>query len=345
VSLRLRQLRGGAIRPLDAGRPVHLVGMRGLGDNVHQRVVVRALLKRGREIWLETPWPSLYHDLTCDRLHLIPAKTGLRTQHKNQLRQAACYSRRPIARNAARITVWYQVDGVREWGSIPAAMLGFCLLPRDDLDFRLPVPEPWLAAADRVIAQFATDKPILIYRPLHVRREWDSGELRNPDHAAYAQLFRSIRDRYHVISIGDFVPNVEWIVGEPIRADAEFHRGELDLETLIGLIRRAALIFAAPGMIIPLAQAVGTPSVCVFGGYEDRRTFSAGAAFTLGTMDTFVTYGAPANLIETVNTVGLPIYARQIARPDGSVIDIKTEASILPVNKRPRLAVRLVAND
>ena len=57
----------------------------------------------------------------------------------------------------------------------------------------------------------------------------------------------------------------------------------------------------------------------------------------MGTMDTFVTYGAPANLIETVNTMGLPIYARQIARNDGSAIDVKTEASVLPVNKRPRL--------
>ena len=61
----------------------------------------------------------------------------------------------------------------------------------------------------------------------------------------------------------------------------------------------------------------------------------------MGTLDTFVTYGAPANLIETVNTVGLPIYARQIARPDGSAIEVKTDASILPVNKRPRLAVHL----
>lgn len=66
-----------------------------------------------------------------------------------------------------------------------------------------------------------------------------------------------------------------------------------------------------------------------------------GIAFPLGTLDTFVTHGAPANLIETVNTVGLPIYARQISRPDGSAIEVKTEASILPVNKRPRLAVRI----
>ncbi len=38
-----------------------------------------------------------------------------------------------------------------------------------------------------------------------------------------------------------------------------------------------------------------------------------GIAFPVGTMDTFVAYGVPANLIETVNTVGLPIYARQVA--------------------------------
>ena len=51
------------------------------------------------------------------------------------------------------------------------------------------------------------------------------------------------------------------------------------------------------------------------------------------------------NLIETVNTMGLPIYARQIARNDGSAIDVKTEASVLPVNKRPRLAVKIFSSN
>jgi hypothetical protein len=77
------------------------------------------------------------------------------------------------------------------------------------------------------------------------------------------------------------------------------------------------------------------------GATETLVPANEGIAFPLGTLDTFVTYGAPANLIETVNTVGLPMYARQIARLDGSAIDVKTEASILPVNKRPRLAVRI----
>ncbi len=94
----------------------------------------------------------------------------------------------------------------------------------------------------------------------------------------------------------------------------------------------------------------------VFEEYSATVTLSTGAtktlipagegiAFPLGTMDTFVTYGAPANLIETVNTLGVPMYARQLARQDGSAIDVKTEASILPVNKRPRLAVRLFSGN
>lgn len=81
------------------------------------------------------------------------------------------------------------------------------------------------------------------------------------------------------------------------------------------------------------------------GGTEKLVPVGEGIAFPLGTLDTFVTYGAPANLIETVNTVGLPIYARQLARPDGSAIEVKTEASILPVNKRPRLAVRIFSSN
>jgi hypothetical protein len=53
-------------------------------------------------------------------------------------------------------------------------------------------------------------------------------------------------------------------------------------------------------------------------------------------MDTFTTYGGPANLLEAANTIGLPLYARQHLDEKGRWIDLMTEASILPVNKRPR---------
>ena len=70
-----------------------------------------------------------------------------------------------------------------------------------------------------------------------------------------------------------------------------------------------------------------------------------GIAFPLGTFDTFTTYGGPANLLETANTVGLPLYARQQIDSKGRWIDLMTEASTLPVNKRPRLAIRLLSSN
>jgi hypothetical protein len=85
-----------------------------------------------------------------------------------------------------------------------------------------------------------------------------------------------------------------------------------------------------------------TPSP-TFGFRLDERLIPAGEgiAFPLGTFDTFTTYGGPANLLEAANTIGLPLYARQHLDEKGRWIDLMTEASILPVNKRPRLAIRL----
>jgi hypothetical protein len=94
----------------------------------------------------------------------------------------------------------------------------------------------------------------------------------------------------------------------------------------------------------------------IFEEYSGSATLSTGAterfipagegiAFPTGTMDTFTTYGAPADLLEAANTVGQPIYARQLLDPKGRWIDLMTEANILPVNKRPRLAVRLYSSN
>lgn len=55
--------------------------------------------------------------------------------------------------------------------------------------------------------------------------------------------------------------------------------------------------------------------------------------------------GGPANLLETANTLGLPLYARQMIDAKGRWIDLMTEASILPVNKRPRLAIRIFSSN
>ena len=83
-------------------------------------------------------------------------------------------------------------------------------------------------------------------------------------------------------------------------------------------------------------------SVTLSNGTSERLIPTGeGIAFPMGTFDTFTTYGGPANLLETANTIGLPLYARQMMDAKGRWIDLMTEASILPVNKRPRLAIRL----
>jgi ADP-heptose:LPS heptosyltransferase len=70
------------------------------------------------------------------------------------------------------------------------------------------------------------------------------------------------------------------MVGKPVDVDVALHKGELDFEVLAALAHRASLCFASPGFLIPLAQATGCPSICVFGGYENGQSFSLGARLT-----------------------------------------------------------------
>jgi hypothetical protein len=62
--------------------------------------------------------------------------------------------------------------------------------------------------------------------------------------------------------------------------------------------------------------------------------------FPLGTSSTFRTYFAPADFMETVNTTGLPIYAKQAADDFNRVIRLHTQSCPLPIVTRPALLVR-----
>lgn len=257
---------------------LYIRGMHGLGDNLHQRAVLRQLLPAGR-IWLETPWPSVYHDLVGDRLALVDKGSVLRTQAKNAKREVGRFSREtaPAAARRRPLQVSYSPELVRQHGSVLAAMSAHCGVQPGD--FTLPVPQAWRERAARWLAQWAPQKPLLVYRPLVERAEWGGCPARNPDHESYAQLVASIRARYFVISVADLQPGAEWAVGLDIGADVELHRGELDFETIAALTQAAALVISSPGFAVILAQAVGTPVCCIFGGYENAASFSAGSRY------------------------------------------------------------------
>lgn len=64
-------------------------------------------------------------------------------------------------------------------------------------------------------------------------------------------------------------------------------------------------------------------------------------AFPVGTMDTFETLFAPADFVETANTVGLELYAKQEPRKFGRGIDLHTQSNPLPICYRPGVLVKL----
>ena len=76
---------------------------------------------------------------------------------------------------------------------------------------------------------------------------------------------------------------------------------------------------------------------------NSRRFIESGEGhcFPEGTMSAFQTVYAPADFIETVNTVGLPLYAKQEPRDFGRGINLHVQSNPLPICYRPGVLVRL----
>ncbi len=246
---------------------LHVVGMLGFGDNIHQRALLRLLMEH-HEVSLETCHAWVYHDLVAEGLRLILKSTALRMQAANIARERDKFtSSIPVAR--VRKHVGYGRDTVSQYGSILDAMLASVgLLQVSRPDFSLPIRVEWRDRARCMMATWPTDgRPILIYRPIVLRREWPC-PARNPDPATYATLFASLRERYFVVSIAALAPVVEWIVGPEQDADLKLHAGDMDSGLLAALFAEASMVFANPGFAPALAQAVGTPVIVVYGGRE-----------------------------------------------------------------------------
>lgn len=64
-------------------------------------------------------------------------------------------------------------------------------------------------------------------------------------------------------------------------------------------------------------------------------------AFPVGTMQTFETIYAPADFIETVNTLGIELYAKQEPRKFNRGIDLHIQSNPLPICYRPGVLVKM----
>lgn len=70
-----------------------------------------------------------------------------------------------------------------------------------------------------------------------------------------------------------------------------------------------------------------------------------GHAFPLGTNNAFATYAAPADFIETVNTVGLPYYVKSAPMKYDRGMEMHMQSNLLPLSMRPDLLVRVYSSN
>jgi hypothetical protein len=262
--------------------PLIVQGMHGMGDCVHQRAVLRQLMQ-SREVWLETSWPAIYHDLVGPDLHLMRRPVGLRTQTKNAQRENSRFDGRDPPRGCERMRVRYMGPDVMQTESktVLEAMCRNTLTDFAAADYRLPVPGQWLDELEKVFPEFRLgfDKPLLVYRPLVERTEWRGSSARNANPRCYIHLFAFLREHFTVVSVADLAPGKEWAVGPQLKADYTFHAGELNFEALAALFSVADLVFTSSGFAAVLAPAVRTPCISIVGGYEFPGTHDSGARF------------------------------------------------------------------
>jgi ADP-heptose:LPS heptosyltransferase len=265
--------------------PLHVIGMHGLGDCLHQRAVLRQLMQR-YSVMLDTSWPSLYHDLCEDGLKLCRRPVSLRTQFKNAQRESDKFSSLRFAPGMRSMRIAYGGAQVLQTPSktILEVMCNATGTSFADADYRLPIPHAWRAGLFKKLGTLpdkAAERPWLVYRPLVGRREWASSLRRNADPAAYAAVLHEIQTAgdFFTISVADLEAGQEWVVGPDAKADLSFHAGELVFEALAALFEEANLVLTSSGFAAILAPAVGTPCISVVGGYEYPGCHDSAAKF------------------------------------------------------------------
>jgi SAM-dependent methyltransferase/ADP-heptose:LPS heptosyltransferase len=254
-------------------------GMLGIGDCLHQRAVIGELMRkhRDKQIVLQTFYTSMYHDMEDLELQMSD-RIAPRIKDSGNAKGTQQWGREDI-----RIS--YDPKSTKVNGSLMASQFASAKMKMPaQPDFSLPVKPEWRAAAKALLAKHnAAGKPLLVYRPITLNKLWEC-PARSPDPVAYAKLFHAIRDRFFVVSVCNLGDNGEYIVGEEQDADLKLHKGEAQFETLAGLFAEARMVFANPGFAPILAQAVGTPVACVYGGHESYRTTNAVGAHLAPTL-------------------------------------------------------------
>jgi len=101
----------------------------------------------------------------------------------------------------------------------------------------------------------------------------------------------------------------------------------------------------------PTQNMRGAREFCDFQWFRYRGSSAVGVptdkafAFPMGVPDMYLTRFAPANYVETVNTVGLPYYAKSRALDFEKGVEIEGQSNVLNVCTRPTALVELTTSN
>lgn len=222
----------------------------GLGDAFYARPFVRELLTEGR-VWVATYWPEVFGDL--DVRFVRPAGTKLVPSVMSRERNDGLYEAPP--------------DGARRvdlrWATARMAEIG---MQRATEEVSGVHPRDWSVAMEAGPPPVTMDRPYAFVRPVIERTDWPvPSRGANPVYVSRAvEVLRAMG--FAIVTTAD-LRSGEKIVGEPLNADVELHRGELSTMELLALMKHAAVaVTGGVGWALAGAMALGTPAVVIGGG-------------------------------------------------------------------------------
>lgn len=244
---------------------VKIIGYEGIGDNLYQRPVVRAAMKHFEAVYLETPWPQLYWDLVDQGLKFVRPESNLRTQKANVAAipqdQWSC-----TPAGVSNVTIQYD-GGSFGQGLNPVQGFGKRLGVEPEKNFDLPVHPDWLESAHAFLRKHDLEgKDIALVHPATLRREWFC-PARNPRPEYLQQVVRQ-HPELQWVSIAWVNEPAEWLDGGKVQGCRVYcDRGELDVTTILGLMKLARAVVTPVGWFLPAAAALKVPCLTIFGGY------------------------------------------------------------------------------
>lgn len=250
-----------------AQRPAYMEGYIGIGDNFWQRPFIKEICTRVPMLYLQTFTPQVYWDIKNIKF-IRPKYEAFKSHIKDADRLAdGVWSTKPLAVDV--------IDKPSYWAGFS---MGLTLtqqfqisLGTTQYDFSFPVKDKWIEwARDRLRGHKTRSKKICVVHFPTVRDEWKC-PARDPKPEYLQAIVNAHKKDYFFISLADL--DSEHFITKPRNMNMEFHRGELSLEEMMGLLKIADMAMSGNCYLFPMALAIGTKTMVIGGGCQDIDLF------------------------------------------------------------------------